>query len=163
METFKNILLGAANNKFIIMVLIAIVFDVLFGVLRAAKEHKFNSNFGIDGAIRKCSMIVSIFFFVLVDAIIKINLIGFIPEVVRTYINISNVGMTEFFSLLYIAYEAVSIVKNMTLCGLPVKKIWVYTKDFLGKYTNELPDDDELSENDNIKGCDTNENIEQRN
>ena len=148
-----------ADNKFIEIVLIAIVFDTIFGVLRAMKEHKFNSNFGIDGAIRKCGMIVSVFFFVLVDAIIKINLIGFIPETVRTYINISSIRMTEFFCLLYIAYEAVSVVKNMTLCGLPVKKIWIYLKDFLGKYTNELPDSDETEENKIIKESDTNENI----
>lgn len=159
MKTLQNIFLGAANNKFIEIVLIAIVFDTIFGVLRAVREHKFNSNFGIDGAIRKCGMIVSIFFFVLVDAIIDVNLIGFIPEAVRTYINISSIGMTEFFSLLYIAYEAVSIVKNMTLCGLPVKKVWIYLKNFLGKYTNELPDSDETKENGIIKGSDTNENI----
>lgn len=159
MKTLQNIFLGAADNKFIEIVLIAIVFDTIFGVLRAMKEHKFNSNFGIDGAIRKCGMIVSIFFFVLVDAVININLIGFIPETVRTYINISSIGMTEFFCLLYIAYEAVSVVKNMTLCGLPVKKIWVYLKDFLGKYTNELPDSDEAEENKIIKESDTNENI----
>lgn len=159
MKTLQNIFLGAADNKFIEIVLIAIVFDTIFGVLRAMKEHKFNSNFGIDGAIRKCGMIVSVFFFVLVDAIIKINLIGFIPETVRTYINISSIRMTEFFCLLYIAYEAVSVVKNMTLCGLPVKKIWIYLKDFLGKYTNELPDSDETEENKIIKESDTNENI----
>lgn len=159
MKTLQNIFLGAANNKFIEIVLIAIVFDTIFGVLRAIREHKFNSNFGIDGAIRKCGMIVSIFFFVLVDAIIEINLIGFIPETVRTYINISSIGMTEFFSLLYIAYETVSIVKNMTLCGLPVKKVWIYLKNFLGKYTNELPDSDKAEENGIIKESDTNENI----
>lgn len=159
MKTLQNIFLGAANNKFIEIVLIAIVFDTIFGVLRAVREHKFNSNFGIDGAIRKCGMIVSIFFFVLVDAIIDVNLIGFIPEAVRTYINISSIGMTEFFSLLYIAYEAVSIVKNMTLCGLPVKKVWIYLKNFLGKYTNELPDSNETEENEIIKESDTNENI----
>ena len=144
MEKLIHIFLGITNNSFIRIVLIAIVFDTIFGVLRAIKEHKFNSNFGIDGAIRKCGMIVSIFFFVLVDAVIKINLIGFIPETIRTYINITQIGMTEFFCLLYISYEVVSIVKNMTLCGLPVKKVWIYLRTFLGKYTNELPDDDEL-------------------
>lgn len=46
--------------------------------------------------------------------------------------------------LLYIAYEVVSIFKNMALCGLPVKKVWEKVREFLAKYTDELPDTDEL-------------------
>lgn len=142
--TLHNIFIGAADNVFIRLVLLAIVGDTIFGVLRAIKEKKFNSNFGIDGAIRKCGMIASILFFVFVDAVIDLNLIAFIPESLREYLGLSKCGMTEFFSILFTAYEAVSIVKNMSLCGLPVKKVWIYLKNFLGKYTDELPDDDEL-------------------
>lgn len=54
------------------------------------------------------------------------------------------VGVAEFFALLYIAYEVVSIFKNMALCGLPVKKVWEKVREFLAKYTDELPDTDEL-------------------
>ena len=53
-------------------------------------------------------------------------------------------GVAEFFALLYIAYEVVSIFKNMALCGLPVKKVWEKVREFLAKYTDELPDTDEL-------------------
>ena len=146
MEKLLTIFTTAANNNFIKIVLIAIVCDTIFGVLRAIKEKKFNSNFGIDGAIRKSGMIVSIFFFVLVDAVIDINLIGFIPDTLLQYMKVDRIGLTEFFSSLYIVYEAVSILKNMTLCGLPVRKVWEQLKKFLGKYTDELPDDDEIVE-----------------
>lgn len=158
MTILHNIFIGASENIFIRLVLLAIVGDTIFGVLRAIKEKKFNSNFGIDGAIRKCGMVASILFFVLVDHVVDINLVAFIPEAVREYISITRIGMTEFFCLLYIAYEAVSIIKNMTLCGLPVRKIWVYTKNLLGKYTDELPDSDELEENTIMKESDLNEN-----
>ena len=79
---------------------------------------------------------------------VLINLIGFIPETVRAYFPVGMVviGLAEFFGLLYIAYEAVSILKNMTLCGLPVKKIWQITRNVLSKYTDELPDSDEILE-----------------
>lgn len=76
--------------------------------------------------------------------LIKINLIGFIPEQARTYLGLDTVGVAEFFALLYIAYEVVSIFKNMALCGLPVKKVWEKVREFLAKYTDELPDTDEL-------------------
>lgn len=151
MGNLQNLFMEAANNMFIKIVLIAIVCDTIFGVLRAIKEKKFNSNFGIDGAIRKCGMIVSIFFFILVDAIIDINLIGFVPDELLEYLKVDRIGLTEFFSSLYIVYEAVSILKNMTLCGLPVRKVWESLKNVLGKYTDELPDDDEVAELDKVK------------
>ena len=33
---------------------------------------------------------------------------------------------------------------DMALCGLPVKKVWEKVREFLAKYTDELPDTDEL-------------------
>ena len=144
MDNLITILLEATNNLFVRLVLVAIVGDTLFGCLRSIKEHRFNSNFGIAGAIRKASMVAAILFFVLVDYIVRINLIGFIPQEIREYLKVQSIGMTEFFALLFIAYEAVSIIKNMVLCGLPVKKVWLYLKTFLSKYTDELPDSDEL-------------------
>ena len=69
---------------------------------------------------------------------------GRIPEQARTYLGLDTVGVAEFFALLYIAYEVVSIFKNMALCGLPVKKVWEKVREFLAKYTDELPDTDEL-------------------
>lgn len=62
----------------------------------------------------------------------------------RTKAALDTVGVAEFFALLYIAYEVVSIFKNMALCGLPVKKVWEKVREFLAKYTDELPDTDEL-------------------
>lgn len=151
MEKLQVLFMTAADNMFIKIVLIAIVCDTIFGVLRAIKEKKFNSNFGIDGAIRKCGMIVSIFFFVMVDSVINLNLIGFVPDELLEYLKVDRIGLTEFFSSLYIVYESVSILKNMTLCGLPVRKVWEQLKKFLGKYTDELPDDDEITELEKVK------------
>ena len=142
--TLAKFLDMAAHNKIIELVVLAIVFDTIFGVLRAVREKKFNSCAGIDGAIRKVGMLVSLVFMLLVDCIIKVNLIGFIPVEARQYIGLNAVGVAEFFSLLYISYEITSIFKNMALCGLPVKKVWAKVREFLAKYTDELPDTDEL-------------------
>lgn len=118
----------------------SVVVDTFFGCIRAIKEHKFNSSVGIDGAIRKISMLASLAFLLVLDQIVHLNLIGFIPEAVRTYLPVARIGVAEFFGLLYIAYELVSILKNMTLCGLPVKRLWEVIKKFLSQYTDELPD-----------------------
>jgi len=142
--TITEFIEAAAHNKIIQLVVLAIVCDTVFGVLRAIKEKKFNSCAGIDGAIRKVGMLISLVFMLAIDVLIKINIIGFIPEQVRTYLGLDTVGVAEFFALLYIAYEVVSIFKNMALCGLPVKKVWEKVREFLAKYTDELPDTDEL-------------------
>lgn len=134
----------AVHNKLIELVVLAIVFDTIFGVLRAIREKRFNSCAGIDGAIRKVGMLISIVFMLAIDQLIKVNLIGFIPEAVRTQLGLNAVGVAEFFALLYIAYEVTSIFKNMALCGLPVKRVWEHVRAFLYKYTDELPDTDEL-------------------
>lgn len=146
--TIMEFIDAAAHNTLMQLVVLAIVCDTIFGVLRAVREKKFNSCAGIDGAIRKVGMLISLVFMLAIDVLIKINLIGFIPETVRTHLGLTTVGVAEFFSLLYIAYEVVSILKNMTLCGLPIKGIWKKVRDFLTKYTDELPDTDELDEKD---------------
>lgn len=140
----ENFLSEVSHSNIIMIVAIAIVMDTIFGVGRAIKEKKFNSCFGIDGAIRKIAMIVSICFLYGIDKMVNINLIGFIPETIREYLNISDAGLSTFFAVLYIAYEVVSILKNMTLCGLPVKGIWKKVRGFLTKYTTELPDTEEI-------------------
>lgn len=145
MDAFKILVDTLAHNTIIQLVAIAVVMDTLFGAGRALKQHKFNSSVGIDGAIRKISMLVSLVFLAVIDRLVHINLIGFIPEEARAYFpqSISTIGLAEFFGLLYLCYEVVSILKNMALCGLPVKKLWEAVRKFLGKYTEELPDTEE--------------------
>ena len=46
--TITEFIEAAAHNKIIQLVVLAIVCDTVFGVLRAIKEKKFNSCAGID-------------------------------------------------------------------------------------------------------------------
>lgn len=142
----EKIFIELATSVIIEMVVLAIVMDTIFGVIRAIKEHSFNSSVGIDGAIRKISMLISLVGLQIADLIMHINLIGFVPDEVRQFIGIDVIGLAEFFGLLYFSYEVVSVLKNMALCGLPVKKLWEVVRGFLGKYTKELPDAKELEE-----------------
>lgn len=140
MDKITELLALAWGSPIIKLVILAVVMDTCFGCIRAIKEHEFNSCFGIDGAIRKISMVASLAFLLILDRIVHLNLIGFIPEAIRSYLPVNGIGVAEFFGLLYIAYELVSILKNMTLCGLPVKRLWETVKKFLTQYTDELPD-----------------------
>ena len=128
------------QHNIILLVVLMVVTDTVLGFFRAIRHHRFNSSFGIDGAIRKITMLLTLVFLVLLDTAVHINLIAVIPAEILTTIGIELVGTTEFFGILYISYEAVSILKNMALCGLPVKNVEKKLREFLEKYTDELPD-----------------------
>lgn len=136
-----EILAKLGSNLFFEILLIAVLLDTGLGVLRAIKEHKFNSCVGIDGAIRKVAMLFSVGLLMLVDMIMDINILFMIPKEYIQYIGIEKMGMCELFCLLFILYEAVSILKNMTLCGLPVpKRVKTFILKFLDDMTDELPE-----------------------
>lgn len=131
-----------SSNSFVKILLIAVALDTILGVLRAIKEHKFNSCVGIDGAIRKAGMLLSVCFLMATDVIMHINVLSMLPEEYVQLLGIDKMGICEFFSLLFILYELVSILKNMTLCGLPVPtKIKRWIQKFLDDMTEELPEE----------------------
>lgn len=127
------------HNKGVQLLIIFIVLDVIFGVLRAIKEGKLNSTIGIDGIIRKVGMIITICVSILVDMVVSVNLIGFIPENVKDVLGLSKVGVSMIFNILYIIFEILSIFKNMYKCKLPLpKKLKVFLEKMLKEFTSEI-------------------------
>lgn len=130
-------------------VLLAILCDIIFGCFRAARQRSWNSCVGIDGAIRKISMMVAAVFAGAIDLLVDIDLLAFLPITLQRWLSdmlqIENAGIMSILCLLFIAYEIISILKNMVLCGLPVRSILKIAYDFLHTYTNELPDIDGLN------------------
>ncbi|MFQ7000094.1 MAG: phage holin family protein [Clostridium sp.] len=135
MDKYINLI---TNNMIIRVVFVAIFLDTFLGCLRALKERKFNSCVGIDGAIRKVAMVVCVVILLLVDTWFNFNLIGFLPVSITEFLHVSKIGLAEFFSILFVVYEMVSIMKNMVLCGLPIKKSW---KEKLEKLLNLMTDE----------------------
>lgn len=127
------------HNKGVQLLIIFITLDVIFGVLRAIREGKLNSTIGIDGIIRKVGMIITICFCILVDTIVSVDLIGFIPENVKNDLGLSKIGVSMIFNILYIVFEILSIFKNMYKCKLPLpKKLKVYLEKILKEFTSEI-------------------------
>lgn len=134
-----NYLKLLTDNIYLKSLILFIVFDVIFGVLRALKERKINSTIGIDGIIRKCGMMLSIILCLIIDNIINIDLIVFIPEEIKSYIGINKAGITFLFNSLYIVFEILSIMKNMVKCELPIpKKIKNILEKILKEFTKEM-------------------------
>lgn len=132
------------NNNLLKVLAICIVLDTIFGILRAIKQKKINSNIGIDGIIRKVGMLTSVIFFGLIDVILELNLIGFIPEEIRKAIRLEQVGIADLFNLLFVVFESLSILKNMIKCKLPIpKKLQKFLENVFNKFTEELKESEE--------------------
>ena len=119
------------NNIIFYLLVISILLDIFLGSIRALRDRSWNSTVGIDGILRKSAMIGSSVFLILVDSILNIDLLFFIPDDILVFLGINSVGM-------FILYECSSILKNMVLCGLPIPlKIKNIIEKFLSELTSE--------------------------
>ena len=135
MEKFISLL----NNDGMKILIVVIVLDLILGILRAIREKSINSCIGIDGMIRKVGMLIVIVFLTVIDSIIHLDLIGFIPETLRNSLKLGKVGISCLFNILFIIFEILSIFKNMILCKLPIpKKLQVFLENVMKEFTGEL-------------------------
>ena len=126
------------NNIIFYLLVISILLDVFLGSIRAIKDRSWNSTVGINGILRKTAMIGSSVFLIVVDSILNIDLLFFIPDEVLNFLYINSVGIFELFGIMFILYESSSILKNMVLCGLPIPlKIKKVIEKFLSDMTSE--------------------------
>lgn len=127
-----------SNNRGMKILIIFIILDVIFGVLRAIREKSLNSTIGIDGIIRKVGMLISIVACIILDKMLNIDLIGFIPSEAKTSMNFGKIGVSDLFTTLYCVFEILSIFKNMIRCKIPIpKKLQNFLEKILNEFTNE--------------------------
>lgn len=95
---------------------------------------------------RKTSMLACVVFLVCLDFLLHINLISWLPEQILQIfklIHMDNIGISDLFSVLFVVFELLSILKNWTLMGLPMfKGVNEWIRKFLETFTEELPKDD---------------------
>ena len=139
------------GNAFVIALAIAICADMVFGSLRAIKHRKWNSSVGIDGGIRKVGMVSAVAILTMVDMLLNVNLIGWVsPDISKALSSagIVKLGITELFALLFVLYEATSILKNMLLCGLPIP---AGMRDKVAKWLEKMTDETNVPLRDEAK------------
>lgn len=130
------------KNKVIQVMTIFIVLDVIFGILRSIKQHKTNSTIGIDGIVRKVAMLFTIATCMVLDYIVEIDLIGFIPSTLKDYLHVGRIGTADLFAFLYCIFEVLSIFKNMMKIGIPLPiKLKKFLEKLLKEFTNEIGDE----------------------
>ena len=132
------------DNSEVKVLIIFIILDTIFGILRAIKNKKVNSAIGIDGLIRKAGMLLSIFFFEMVDFIIQIDFLFFLPQELKQSLSLETVGLGNLFCILFIVFELLSVLKNMVLCKIPIpKKLQNFLNKLLKEFTEEIKEGSE--------------------
>ena len=135
----EELLRELQTNSVLQLVCAMTVIDTIFGVLRAWKQHTFNSSFGIDGAIRKIGIMMGTLSLFAIDCLLGINFLPFIPEEYLQVISLTDVGLTEVFGIMFIVYAATSVLKNMLLIGIPIpKNMRTKLESWLEKNTEEI-------------------------
>lgn len=89
----------------ITIMIATIVLDTLLGGLRALKEHSWNSSVGINGAIRKIAMFLSVICLLFIDIYISIDLMAIVPDEIKSALALKSVGLSDFFAILFSLYE----------------------------------------------------------
>ena len=131
--------LALLNNDGMKILIVVIVLNLILGILRAIREKSINSCIGIDGMIRKVGMLIVVVFLTIIDAIIHLDLIGFIPETIKETLKLGHVGISSLFNILFIIFEILSIFKNMIMCKLPIpKKLQVFLENVMKEFTGEI-------------------------
>lgn len=135
LEFVRNLI----NNDYVRVLCTVIMLDTILGFLRSLREKQTNSTIGIDGIIRKVAMICCIIFLSVIDSIVKIDLIGFIPEELKNYLKLKTIGISGLFNVLFIIFEFLSIMKNAILCKLPIpKKLQEFLEVVMKEFTGEI-------------------------
>lgn len=141
---FSFLFLKLLNNQSMQILCIVIVLDLIFGILRAIRERKINSCIGIDGMIRKVGMLITIIILSLIDLLVNIDFIGFIPEQIKEILNLNVVGIADVFNILFVIFESLSILKNMVLCKMPIPvKFQKFLEKVLKEFTEEIKESEE--------------------
>ena len=130
----QNFINDVSGNPIARLLAILLLLDIFLGSLRAIKERNWNSTVGINGMLRKAGMVGSIILLALADSVIQFNVAFFVTEDILKIMNLQRVGLCELFGIMFILYEATSILKNMALIDLPVLE--KFNKKIQGMLTN---------------------------
>lgn len=127
-KMFISVILGilsSLSQKYsivILLVTLAIIFDVVTGLLKAInKGERLSSKKCIKGFWSKIALVVALFFGVFLDIIIPYML---------SFINITlpfNVPFGFIFGMYIILSENISIMENLFICNPKILPKWVST------------------------------------
>lgn len=121
---------------FVFALALLITFDYVTGYADAFLRKKVDSTVGIDGLIRKGSIIFAAIAFILFDAITGFDVMAILPSEVKEYTSMFGVtqfGLAEILIIGFCLNELTSVFENLDKLGIPLPK-------FVTKRLNKIKD-----------------------
>ena len=88
----------------------------------------------------------------MIDYMIDLDFLAFVPMVVKEYFQFDQFGIGSLFATLFIIFEALSVLKNMVICKLPIpKKLQKWLEKALLEFTTEIKEESEEKENEILR------------
>lgn len=122
MNYFLFIFQEMGTSLVIKLLIILISSDAIFGLLTAIKDRKINSTIGINGLIRKFTMLLVVVVLYFIDVLVNVNFISIVPPKVIEALNFPEVGLCELFGIILILFETLSIFKHLAKLEIPLPK-----------------------------------------
>ena len=105
------------------LVVFLMVCDILSGIFKAiAQKRGINSTIGTNGLIRKAGVLLALLVFIVMDSLIELNFISFIPNEVLEVLKLqqSNIGLSHVMLGFFGLFELVSLFENLGEVGVPL-------------------------------------------
>ena len=121
---------------FVCALALLITLDYVTGYVDAWLRKVVDSTIGIDGLIRKGSIIFAAIGFITFDAITGFDVMSFLPSEFEEYtsiIGITQIGLAEVLIFRFCLNELTSIFENLNKLGVPLPK-------FITKRLNKIKD-----------------------
>ena len=97
--------------------------DILSGIFKAiAQKRGINSTVGTNGLIRKAGVLLALLVFIVMDSLIELNFISFIPNEILEVLKLqqSNIGLSHVMLGFFGLFELVSLFENLGEVGVPL-------------------------------------------
>lgn len=134
-------------SKLVTILGLFITVDFITGYAVAWKTGTVSSKVGLDGLIRKGSMLLAVLTFVIFDIVMCIDMLYHLPEQgkeVFNMIGITRVGLTEVMVMGMLLQEVASMFENLHLLGVPIPK---FIANRLARIRKDYLEEDEHGSN----------------
>ena len=112
--------------RILMMISVLVLSDFMTGYVKAYIKCELNSSIGLDGLIRKAMILFSMLIFMILDSILRLNLISWLPnqmlEVIQRF-GVEKMGLSELMGVGIILQEGTSILENLYQLGGSIPKV----------------------------------------
>lgn len=126
------------DSKILKIAFVLIACAIVFELLKDLKNRKIQIKSSINLMVMQFSVITVIIMLYFIDGFLNINFTSWIPIYIAKFLQIYDCGLCEIFGLIFIMYESINILNNLSDIGVPFPiKLKIYIQNIFEKIINK--------------------------